>query len=43
MNNKKAKKLKKAARAMAAINPMTTFEKEYKKLKTIHQEIKNKK
>lgn len=40
MNGKKAKKLRKAARALAQIIPNTNVQVEYKKLKTIEKSIK---
>lgn len=40
MNQKKAKKLRKVARVFAQINPNTTVDAEYKKLKSIHKKVK---
>lgn len=42
MNGKKAKKLRKVARVLATMNPNTTTEKEYKRLKEIDKSIKRK-
>lgn len=40
MNQKQAKRLRRVARAFAQINPNTTVQEEYKKLKSIYKKVK---